>query len=228
MHANRGRCRVQQLHTRRYLHVLGKLVTKRQAPAADTCFPCDQHGLEAFCGFKDKAWKAVKRKITLLVGYLWDSYSGERPYRNTGWSDYAKAVFSSTDAQFLSLWPTKSPGTPAPLKVQCLRCGTGSMRCVCVCMSVWMCHSNLSKTFSLHLLCLCVASPASHAAAAPAPLAHLTVLAPGSWFWWPALKHAHLGDKPLAQGFPPTSSWQQWQDLWETLPPTCMPRCLTL
>lgn len=52
MHVSRRRCRLQQLLTQRCLCVLGRLVTKRQAPAADTCFPYIQHCLEAFVALK--------------------------------------------------------------------------------------------------------------------------------------------------------------------------------
>lgn len=131
---------------------------------------------------------------------------------------------SSTDHQPFCLWPTKSPGAPAPLKVRCLSvcCGQQEM---CVCMFVCMCPSNLSKTSSLHSFCFCVASPASRTAAAPAPLAHLAALAPGSWFQWPAQERAHPGGMPPTQRVPPTSSWQQWQDSLETLLLTSMSGC---
>lgn len=51
-----------QLCTWCVLCVSRKLVTKRQVLAADTRFPCVQHCLKAFCGFRAKAWKVIRRK----------------------------------------------------------------------------------------------------------------------------------------------------------------------
>lgn len=216
-HVNRGRCRLQQLHNSCYFCMLGKLVMEGQVSAADTSFPCIWHCLEAFCGPKPKAYKAVKRKITLWVGYLWDSPSGRGAQRNMSWNDKGiRLCFPRLTPSSSVCGPRSLMESPAALKVQwwSFQCGVSSRRRVCVlcaCVLPPQQDLQLALALSLHaqpsLLSCCGTILTSHMASWP----------PGSLFQYPSQQQAHPGGMPPTQHLPPISHWQPWQHSWETL-----------
>lgn len=141
------------------------------------------------------------------------------------WTDYAKGIRLCFPRRI----PISSVSLPQSLlepfclwrlAVQCLSvwCGQKEMR---VCMFVCVFPFNLNKTFSLISFHVC--KPASPPCSCTRPTCTPDCL--GSWKLVSAQEYSDPGGVTPTQHFPPTSSWQQWQDSWETLPLTCMSRC---
>lgn len=205
-HVNRGRCRLQQLHNSCYFCMLGKLVMEGQVSAADTSFPCIWHCLEAFCGPKPKAYKAVKRKITLWVGYLWDSPSGRGAQRNMSWNDKGiRLCFPRLTPSSSVCGPRSLMESPAALKVQwwSFQCGVSSRRRVCV-------------------LCACVLPPQQDLQLSPGFVSACPAQSPELLWHHPHLSHGFLASwQPVPVSIPAAGT--PWRHATNPAPPTHFP-----